>query len=238
MREISGAQRLQNGFRLLSAALLVYAASAASSGASAGLFVAAYLARNDPVTGVFNIAGGITLLGGLALVTLSLALLVPAFSRLYEGSRTARLRVARVLSLTHLSAFVAYGFLIIAGALLLLGFFTKGGVAIFELGVILSAPAALAFLAAIVAPAVTLANKPGPAISWAAAGLGATAVIGELVLALNVPTPATPPDWLTLGGFPLINWNLPFGISVALSALLVWLAYRFVPERRGPVRRN
>lgn len=32
------------------------------------------------------------------------------------------------------------------------------------------------------------------------------------------------------GGFPLVNLNLPFGALVAISAGLMWLAYRELPS--------
>lgn len=60
--------------------------------------------------------------------------------------------------------------------------------------------------------------------------VGGLAVIGELALTLRPSVPATPPDWLTLGGYPLINWNLPLGVLVAASTLLLWWSYRFLPE--------
>lgn len=223
-------RRLQRGFRLLSVALLVYAVSAASSAISAGLFVAAFLESSGPVTGALGTAGSVTLVLGLGLAGFSFAFVVTGFSVLYRGPRAADLLIARAISRAHVLALFAYGLSIVAGTLLVFGFFTKGGSAIFELGVVASAPAAFAFVAAVTLPAVNLARRPGPVLAWAGGAVVIAGSVGELILALRPQSGITTPDWLTLGGFPLINWNLPFGIIVAAGAVMLWCAYRFISE--------
>ena len=221
-------RRIRTGLKLLSVALWVYAASALFAAASAGLFVAAYMERSDPVTSALNTAGSIMLFIGLGLSGFCFAFLVVGFSLAYRGSRDADPPIARPIALAHTLALAAYGLSFVAATLLILGFFRIGGVLVFQLGVVASAPAALAFAAAVTLPALRLGRRPGPTFAWAGAGVIIVGSIGELALALRPPSEIRTPEWLTLGGFPLVNWNLPFGIMVAVGALLVWLAYRFV----------
>ena len=230
MQTAGPGRRLHAGFNLLSVALLVYAASAVSSAISAALFVGAFRESRGLTTGTLNIAGTLTLLLGLGLAGFCFAFVVAGFSLAYRRSRAEDPEVARAISLAHTLAFSAYGLSIVAGTLLAFGFFTNRTSLVFEVGVVASAPAALAFIAAVMVPAVNLARRPGPTFAWAGGAMAIVGTVGELILALRPLSAITTPDLVTLGGFPLINWNFPFGMTVAGGSLMLWLAYRFVSE--------
>ena len=52
------------------------------------------------------------------------------------------------------------------------------------------------------------------------------ASVAEFVLALQPTLVVSGPSWLILGGFPVLNWNLPFGALTAVGYLMIWSAYR------------
>ncbi len=84
--------------------------------------------------------------------------------------------------------------------------------------------AALAFLGALSLPVVALGRKGLKPLALIAAAFGGVGIIGEVLI--TQPQAVVAPDWLTLGVYPLLNWNLPFVAVVAVSALVMWRAYR------------
>ena len=222
------AKKLRAGFKLVSLALFVYAGSAFASAASAGSFVAAILTsqRGDPVTGVFDFAGGIAIRIGAAVAGTSLVLLAVGFALLKKGRESVGTEVAAALSASRLMLSFAYLFLAVAGPLVVVSAFFKGGGTLLQLAVVMSGVAALAFLGAVAVPAVVLPGLSRRRIAMVATGIGAAAVLAELFLALQSSTVLRDPIWLTLGGYPLINWNLPFGVLVGISSLMLWWSYR------------
>src|SRR3972149_2898085 len=140
-------KRLQKGFGLLSASLLVYSASALSMAASAGLFVAAYEAhrRADPLQEALGTGGSAMAFVGSGLLAGCLGLLLAAFHQLQSGARAAGPESAHVLSMARGFFFGALILLVITGPTLLIAssYHTPAGT--FEFGVVVSAVAALAF---------------------------------------------------------------------------------------------
>ena len=208
-------------FRLLSIALLTYVASALASAVSAGLWAAA-------VSGLpLGNAGSIAGLAGFAVATLSFVILPLAYSKLRKASEEGTdlelaLRIGRPILR------VAYLFLAMAGPLFLVGAFTRGGFVIASAGVIMTLPAAVALVIAIIIPAATLAKKVRRSVVIGGAVLVSIASVAELVLALATlfTSRIYGPYWFGLGGYPLLNWNLPFGSLVAVGYLMIWSTYR------------
>jgi hypothetical protein len=87
------------------------------------------------------------------------------------------------------------------------------------IGLLMTTAGAFAFLAAVALPAVTLAGRMGRAKATIAVSVGVVAVVGELVLSL--PSLLNGPNWFFFGGFPFLNWNVPFGILAAVCALML-----------------
>lgn len=222
---------LASGLRLLSIALPVYAASAFLSSASAGTWLLAiYTPELDPSGNLANVGGSLFLAAGVFLAVATLALLVVSFGRLEKG--LDKVDSPGDWYAVSFSAFRRYPLYLLAITLLLSPLFAvKGGYsAIIGLFSVISGATALAFLAILVLPALALEGQPPRILTLGALVVGAGAIVG---LALVTPGPIPPArvDWLTLGGFPLLNWNLPFGSAVGVSALLLWSAYRRIARR-------
>jgi hypothetical protein len=205
----------------MSAAVLTYVASALAGATSAGFFVAA--AYGLPLGN----AGVIALLAGLILAALSFILVPLAYSKLRKASEEST-DLERAVRIGRPILQLAYLFLAMAGPLILVGGFTKGGLVIVQAGVIISLPAALAFLTAITIPAVTLAKNVRKNGAIGGAVLVSIASVAELVLALATifTSRVVGPFWFGLGGYPLLNWSLPFGTLVAIGYLMIWATYR------------
>ena len=222
---------LASGLRLLSIALLVYAASAFLSSASAGAWLlAVYTPELDPSGTLANVGGSLFLAAGVFLAIVTLALLVVSFRRLEKG--LDKIDSPRDWYAAPFSTFRRYPFYLLAITLLLSPLLAvKGGYSAFiGLFSAISGATALTFLAILVLPALALEGPPPWTLTLGALVVGAGAAVG-LALVTPLPIPPTRVDWLTLGGFPLLNWNLPFGSAVGVSALLLWSAYRSIARR-------
>ena len=212
---------LATGFTQMSAAVLTYVASALAGATSAGFFVAATYGLP------LGNAGVIALLAGLILTALSFTLVPLAYSELRKGSEEGTdlkqaLRIGR-----HILG-IAYLVLAVAGALILVGGFTRGGFVFVGAGVVMTLPVALAFLTAIAIPAATLAKNVRKNVAIGGAVLVSVASVAELVLGLATifASRVVGPFWFGLGGYPLLNWSLPFGTLVAIGYLMIWSTYR------------
>ena len=231
----------QSGLRLLSATLLTYAASALFTAASAGLFVTASRVtdRADPLTNLLSALGEALVLIGFALAAASVVLLVVATRRFRQGAFGANPALRRVVPWTENAVFWASVLLSVGMPMMLLSYIFELSPIIYLAGVPICTAGALAFLLAVTLPAVTLASRPDRVMARIAAGIGVIVVVGELILRLSA-LPGTrggigglpqEPDWLTFGGFPFLNWNLPLGILAAGSSLLLRRAYDEIHAR-------
>lgn len=209
---------VNRGLRLLSAALLIYAGSAALGASSAGLWLVAS-----------GNLGGTALLLGIVLGTVSLGLLVLSFRDLKVGCATAPHAFAVTITVARTLARVGYGFLAAAALFFPVGFFLKGGsqTAAPLATVLASATAAILLLLAVAAPLVRHGRGWSLRAAWISIVAGTVAVLAETWLVLDTPWGAGRGfNWLLFGGYPLINWNLPFGLTVAATSIVLWWAYR------------
>ena len=228
---------VRSAFRVLVIALSVYSGSAACAAASAGLwFLAGQAAtRQDPVTGPLGLAGSLTLLASVILALAAFSLLIIAFAHLKKARDVASPPVSRAIKRSRLAVLTAYGLLLPAAALSPL-FFFKGGFAVAEIPILLAATgSALAFLAAL-APPVQLLRRRGRMLGWTAIALGAAAVVVEASLAVSGSLRGQVFPSLPFGGypFPLVNWNVPFGSSIAASSAMLAWAYRGLTAANEP----
>lgn len=217
------------GLRLAANSLLVYGVSAGLSSASAGLFVVSLelYRRGNPVTGAFNVAGSVLIIPGIALAVVALLLLGLSFRRLPgELMRAASSPTRRVLVAISIVLWAtAFGLLAIAAVsgLLLVVLLKNPPQDLFQNFVFFEGAAAFAFLGALSLPVVTLGRVGLKPLALIAAAFGGVGIMGEVLIQSQA---SVAPDWLTLGGYPLLNWNLPFGALVAVSAFVMWRAYR------------
>lgn len=234
------------GFKRLSVALAVYAASSAVESASAGLYVAADSANRagDPATGPLGLAAFVTLgIGGV----LALLSFVAAFIILYRMKRTILTAFRDGTSAVSWSwglflwssVFAAFG-----GIVFLMTWFARTLAQVIagqKFGAAVLAVSALFFLAGMTLPAFKLSAGRDRAAVWTAIILGAVGVFGEAVASVLfvIPDSSSPLNYFTFGGFPLLNWSAPFGPVVAVGAgLLAWTYWRLAklepPWEAGP----
>jgi hypothetical protein len=226
------------GTRLLALAVLVYAGCSLAMASSAGLHLLAADAhlRRDPASGTYAGAGGAAGVVGALLAVASLALLVAAVGRLKRERPYLAPAAAGWVNLARLAMALGYGFLTLVPLAVLsfvLGPHDSGR--LYGTAVAAVAAAALAFLAGVALLPSAMAQPPGRYLAWGAVVLGAVAQVALLwVSVANALAPGLgrprDGDWLTLGGVPLVNWNLPFGLMAAGSALALWASYRFLPS--------
>ena len=223
-----------SGALLISWSLLTYAASAALSGISAAAFGSHLIRVWDPS----NTAGFLFLYAGGALAAAALGLLATGFSRIRKDLDFLPDGPARAFRLSRQSLLLAYALLVIAAISSLPGFFLKPSpmtAPLLILFFVSAAGSALAFILAILLPPHILMDRGlVKQLSLVAGVVGASAEIGLLGLSLRsvlVPGEGVS-GWLAFGGFPLLNWNLPLGIAVAISALMLSWAYRTESMRR------
>ncbi|MDX1534402.1 MAG: hypothetical protein R3291_02145, partial [Thermoplasmata archaeon] len=88
-----------------------------------------------------------------------------------------------------------------------------------------SGSAALSFLASVSTPGLFNGRLGDRAVAAVAVALilGIAGIVGQMVLLLSPGIDV--PMWIGLGAFPLVNWNLPFGTLVGLSAITLGLVY-------------
>ena len=215
-----------SALRLLSIPLLIYAGSAFLSSASAGVWLMAiYTPWVDPSGAFFSVGGSLLLAVGIFLAVITLVFLVISFRRLgpeFEASETSR---GRLVSFVPDVARVAYLLLVLALLLVPLNFVKGGYDIIIGIYPLVGGGAALTFLVAVSLPALSLGRGLTLRLTVAAIIIGVAGVVG---LSYVTPLTSRPPTWVDLGGFPLLNWNLPFGTLVGVSTLLLWFSYRMV----------
>lgn len=221
------------GRRLTAAALLIYGLSAVLSSASAGLLVAdlGFSPPGDSGIGILAVTGNLLLVLGIALAVVSLLILILAFWRLIgEFLKVASNRVKLTVVAITMGLWAVAFILLAVGAILLgraaLVFIKIPPGTAFEDLTAINGATALVFLGALSLPVVAFGRRMVRTLGLLAVILGGVGVLGETLI--TQLRPAVTPDWLTFGGYPLINWNLPFGALVASSALLLWHAYRSV----------
>src|SRR5207244_11396770 len=135
----------------LSAALAVYAGSAAMASASVGLWLLAMETSNraDPISGVFNLAGAITTLAAAFLALAALVLLLVGSDKLRPSAQVV-LRTTTPVLQWYRTALVFAFTLPLLTALSVVGWMVSRGPSIFWYGVLaLSGSTAIAFRAAV-----------------------------------------------------------------------------------------
>src|SRR3989442_14272332 len=145
---------IARAFRWLSAALAVYAGSAAMASASVGLWLPALETSNraDPISGVFNLAGAITALAAAFLALAALVLLLVGSGKLRPSAQVA-LRTTTPVLQWYRTALVFAFTLGILTALSVVGWMVSRGPSVFGPVVLaLSGATAIAFLAAVLLP--------------------------------------------------------------------------------------
>ncbi len=222
---------IARAFRWLSAALAMYAGSAAMASASVGLWLLALQTSNraDPISGVFNLAGGITTLAAVFLALAALVLLLIACDKLRPSAQVV-LRTTTPVLQWYRTALVFAFTLALLTALSVVGWMFSRGPSIFgPVTLALSGATAIAFLAAVLLPLNALVPQNRRTGLWIVAALSITAIVAEAVAPMGTMSghPAAT-NWMTLGGYPLLNWHLVFGAIVAVcSTFLAW-SYRSV----------
>ncbi len=226
------------GLARLATSTLVYAISAAADATAAGLFASAanLRAAGSPLNGPVGIWGQLALDAGLLSGLSSLILLILALRELVPLRHSAPPQLRRVLSISWTLFVLGFVALIFTASVFLAAWVASTPERfqlfsiLFQLG---SAVAAGAFVFALACVPLLRSSK-GPRLMAAAAGFIAfIGIAGETALGFANSTLYGPTNssLLTFGGWPLLNLNLPFGALVALSAALLWLAYRKLPSQ-------
>jgi hypothetical protein len=156
---------------------------------------------------------------GLVLSFVSLALLVISARRFRQAAPAPNSWLGRVAAATELAGGSSAAVLSVGVPTMLLSAPFRTTQLFYLIGLLMTTAGAFAFLAAVALPAVTLAGRIGRTKAIIAVSVGVSAVVGELVLSL--PFLREGPNWFLFGGFPFLNWNVPFGILAAVCALLL-----------------
>src|SRR2546428_2458242 len=237
---------IAGGFRWLSVALAVYAGSAAMASASVGLWLLALETSNraDPISGVFNLAGAITTLAAAFLALAALVLLLVGSGKLRPSAQVALRTTTPVLQWYRTALVFAFAIALLA-ALAVVGWMFSRSPSIFGPVVLaLSGAAAIAFLAAVLLPLHAVVPQNRRTGLWIVAALSITAIIAEAIVPMGMMSGHPPATyWMTLGGFPLLNWHLVFGaIVAACSAFLArsyWgISVELSAHPRGPFKKS
>jgi len=215
-----------------------YSISAAANAIAAGLYASAVGLQQsgNSLTGLLNIAGTLALYAGLLVGLASAILFIAAFEELrirwpwIDPSLRRAFSIFRILGLLGL---VALG--------LLASIYLGSAIAFtFEraqfIGVVFQA--VCAFAAAIIAIALaslpfTLSVGRPRVLAVAAVLMAGIGIAGEMAIGFMNSASFSPASssLLTFGGFPLVNFNLPFGAIVATSAMLMRVAYQGLSSR-------
>lgn len=232
---------IARGFRWLSITLVVYACSAVMASLSAGMWLLAIDTSNrrDPMSGAFNLAGGVTTLAAALLALAALVLLLVGSSLLrpslefslgspYPVLRWYRTALAGSFSLGAITALAVLGLM-----------FSRGRVGILGPAVlVLTGATAVALLAAVLLPLHALGSQTRKVLLWIVTALSLATIIAEAVLPLGaISGISQPTNWLTFGGYPLFNWHLVFGAIVAGCSIFFARGYWTLASnfaRRGP----
>ncbi len=227
---------LQEGFRWLSRSLGIYAASATLMVTSAWLFVGASVPyqASDAVTGVLGV-GFITLLFGGVLGLVALACAVAGFRHAARAVAVSKVEMRTTLVKSRQAFLVACSLTAIAGPLFVVSFFARtADAATFGLSVLvgLLALTSLLFLASLTLVPILLPGRQRT-LGLVALAIGAVGILGEGATSIAGFAEGAPlhRTWLTFGGWPLLNWNIPFGGMVAFGAGLLAWTYRLLSRR-------
>ena len=236
-----GPPSVASSFGLLSIALVLYGASAFFVAASAGLFATIIAIGGGPTGVVLDLLANFLGIIGIGPLAGGVVLLVLSFRRMKVVAEDPPGHFRKAWPLAHGGWILSWGLVGLA-VLLVVPFLSARGSGFEEARAsfgLASGLAALAFLATISIPALIRTKSEQDAVFWVLIGavaLGAVGVSG--LIALMLPPWIQGPSWITLGGFPLLNWNLPFGALVGTSALLVGLSYRSLARKEKSVERH
>lgn len=228
---------IARGFRGLAISLAVYAGSAAVASVSVGLWLLAIDASNrqDPISGAFNVAGGATILAAAVLALAALLVLLLASMWLRPSAQAALRTVVPVFRWYRTALACSLGLALIT-SLAIVGFVFSRGASIFgPLWLVLSGVSAVGFLGAVLLPLHALGRRSERGTLLIVATLSVSAIMAEAIIPFGMLS-GNPPavNWLTLGGYPLLNWHLVFGAVVAAcAAFLAQRYWRLAAELAG-----
>ena len=220
---------IARGFRWLSVALGVYGGSAGLAGLSVGLWLLAIDAgnRGEPASRALNIVASAATEMAALFALVALVILFVGSSHLRPSSQVALRTTVPVLQWYRnvLASAIALGTIT---ALLMAGLtISRGRAPILGSAMLaLSGATATAFLGAVIVPLYVLGPPERKALLWFVSALSVTAIVAEVVVALpSMSGISRSINWLTFGGYPLLNWHLVFGAIVAGCSL--FLARRY-----------
>ena len=224
----------------LAQSILTYAVSATANATSAGLFAIAAELRvsGSALQGSVGIAGSLFLYLGLLAGLASAILFLDGFEKIGEASRWAAPDFRKALSIFRTLSILGFTALLLLAGIYAGAFvsFSMERAQFFVVGFQgVSAVAAAIFVVALGSVPFHLPMVSPRRLAVAACLLAGIGITVELIIGVanSAPFAENSSSLLTFGGFPLINVNLPFGATVALSAALMWMAYRRVSIRYG-----
>ncbi len=220
----------RSALNVVSLGLGLYSISAASSSASAGFWLLAiHSPRSDPYQGFYHHAGEVSIVVSMVLALVVFVILHLGFVRLENSWNQSSPDEGKMLAVLPNLRRSAYVLLALTGLTAPILFFVKGryeaAIGIFA---VLSAMTAVAFLTAIAIPPLSLSTRRARLVIVAGVVAGVIGVSGEAIV---TPLSEITPSWIDFGGYPLANWNLPFGSIVAISSALLFAAYRTAMKR-------
>src|SRR2546422_1494489 len=225
--------RIPRGLASISRALLIYAVSASLTTLSAWLFFAANDAyyRQDPSTGTLNVGGFVTVYAGLALDAIAFIYLALSFRQLRPEIVHSAPELASAMARSRNALFAACFAAVLSAFLIPLAFLSRSAAQLSAALVILvsfATAAAFLFLTSVGLPVVHLAREGERSIALVAVAFGAAGIIGEAAASVFdlTATATVPANLITYGGWPLLNFSIPFGPFVAVSALIMSVLYR------------
>ena len=222
-------------FARLRQSCLACAISAAANATASGMYASAVgLQRScDSTSGLVNIAGTVALYTGLLAALASLILLISAVEDLRVRWLWMNPRSWKVFSTLGLVGLVVLGLAaaIYVGSATALTFERAWFIAVAFQAV--CAVAAAIFSGALASLPLTLSAGIRVASRWGRSCSRGVGFPGEMAVDISnsMLYGPTSSNILTFGGFPLVNLNLPFGAIVAVSAGLMWVAYRQLSPR-------
>jgi len=210
--------RLRSGLQLLARSLFVYAASAAASATSAGLAWSSM--ANRSASAPWQEAWGFgALLVAIALMFVAAVLFLLAFPELRAGAPAAGPGGPETIEWARKC-------LLVGGLAGVLGLaeMAAGGL---PMGVIITGVGACSFLLAALLPVLLVGTRRDVVTAGVAMSLGILGIVEETAVTVALGWPSGNIGWAEFGGFPILNWNLPWGLAVAASAaILGWVHFR------------
>ncbi len=226
------------GLARLRQSCLTYAISAAGNATAAGLYASAVgLQRSgDSLTGLANIAASLALYVGLLAGLAAAILLIAAMEDL--GLRWPWIdpnsrQVFSIFWTLGLLGFVAIGLLAAVYVGFAIAFTFERAQLITIAFQSLCAAAAAIFAVALASLPIMLSTGKSRRLASVGVLFAGAGIAGEMVIGISNSAPYSPTSssLLVFGGIPLVNFNQPFGALVAISAGLMWMAYRWMTPR-------